>query len=61
MTLIDAARLATDIATLATLVEPHTRGTTRRAFTDTYRDSRAWVRALMEDAGLDVQIGRAHV
>lgn len=51
---IDAERLASDIATLATIVEPGTRGTTRRAFTDAYRQSRAWVRACMQDAGLDV-------
>ena len=53
---IDASRLATDIAALASIVEPQTRGTTRRAFTETYRASRAWVRALMQDAGLQVHM-----
>lgn len=51
---IDADRLADDIASLATIVEPQTLGTTRRAFTDAYRRSREWVQACMRDAGLHV-------
>lgn len=56
---IDAAQLATDIDTLATIVEPGTRGTTRRAFTAAYRASRSWVRTCMHEAGLEVDMDAA--
>lgn len=51
---IDAQRLAADITALASIVEPGTRGTTRRAFTDAYRTSRTWVQTCMREAGLQV-------
>ena len=53
---VDATQLLADIASLATIVEPGSRGTTRRAFTDAYRTSRTWVRACMQAAGLDVHM-----
>lgn len=54
MLTIDPQQLRDDIATLAQFVEPETPGTTRRAFTDTYRAGRVWLRERMQSAGLTV-------
>jgi len=54
MLTIDSQQLHDDIATLAQFVEPETPGTTRRAFTDTYRAGRVWLRERMQAAGLTV-------
>ncbi len=54
MLTIDPQQLRDDIATLAQFVEPQTPGTTRRAFTDSYRAGRVWLCERMRDAGLTV-------
>ena len=54
MLTIDPQQLRDDIATLAQFVEPETPGTTRRAFTDSYRAGRTWLRERMQSAGLTV-------
>ncbi|RRO20780.1 Zn-dependent hydrolase [Saccharopolyspora rhizosphaerae] len=47
-------RLWSDVHELAELSEPDSAGWTRRLFSEPYRASRAWVRARMRDAGLEV-------
>lgn len=56
MLLIDPQQLRDDIAALAQFVEPETPGTTRRAFTDSYRAGREWVHDRMQSAGLAVAV-----
>jgi N-carbamoyl-L-amino-acid hydrolase len=50
----EKSRIAADLAELSGFADPDEAGWTRRVFSEPYRASRAWVRARMRDAGLDV-------
>ena len=55
---VDAIRIASDIDALAAITEPG-RPWTRRAFTPTFLEGRAWLRSRMEAAGLAVRLDAA--
>ncbi|PSK99406.1 N-carbamoyl-L-amino-acid hydrolase [Murinocardiopsis flavida] len=52
----DADRLWADLTALAAYADPDLAGWSREVFTDPYRAARAWVRALMADAGLATSV-----
>lgn len=51
-----AERMQRDIDALAEYRDPGAAGWTREVFTEPYRESRQFVRQLMEDAGLEVRV-----
>lgn len=58
-TIPDRERLAADIYTLATFVDPEQPGFTRRPFTKAFQEARHWLQRRMEAAGLAVRLDAA--
>jgi N-carbamoyl-L-amino-acid hydrolase len=56
---VDSERLQADITTLASYRDNDYPGWSREVFTEPYRESRAWIRRTMIDAGLEVTIDAA--